>query len=288
MESPEESPANDRLQLRVHGQANLPTLVYLPGLHGDWTLVSSFRAAVSGRARLVEMTYPRTQAWSLETYAREIKAALVAQGISRGWLLGESFGSQIVWPLVALAGGGFEVEGIILAGGFVRHPVKWGVRLACALSTRWPRWFVRAAVFVYGRYAVFRHRHAPETLASMEEFIRRRLEPLDRRAIRQRLELIAQNDLRPLARQVRLPVFSLVGLVDPIVPALPVWLWLRRNCPGYRGSRLFWSADHNVLGTAPAQCCAQVLKWIQAIQQSPPHPGTPPREDRPGPPTPKA
>jgi hypothetical protein len=29
----------ERLEVRVHGAASWPTLVYLPGLHGDWTLI---------------------------------------------------------------------------------------------------------------------------------------------------------------------------------------------------------------------------------------------------------
>ena len=67
---------NEELQLRIHGDAALPTLIYLPGLHGDWTLVTSFRLALAGRVRFVEFTYPRTLMWSLEDYARAIEAAL--------------------------------------------------------------------------------------------------------------------------------------------------------------------------------------------------------------------
>jgi len=271
MTSVEAMPASGRsgeeqesLQLRVHGAPSLPTLIYLPGLHGDWTLVSSFRAAVAGKARLVEMTYPRTLEWSLEEYAQAIRTALIANGIQRGWLVGESFGSQIVWPMVAGSGGGFEVEGIILAGGFVRHPINWGVRLAHFMSHRWPRWFLRAALWAYGHYAVLRHRRAPETLDSIQEFMHRRLDPLDRLAIRHRLGLIAENDPRPVAGQVRVPLFALIGLIDPIVPALPVWLWLRRHCPGYSGGRLLIRADHNVLGTAPRQAAEQIMRWVQA------------------------
>jgi pimeloyl-ACP methyl ester carboxylesterase len=251
--------------LRVYGGEDLPTLIYLPGLHGDWTLVSSFRAAVAGRARFVEITYPRTSSWSLADYAQAIREAVVAKGITRGWLLGESFGSQIVWQWVSAASADFEVEGVFLAGGFVRHSVPWGVRLARFMSARWPRWFVRTVVFIYARYAAFRHRNAPETYACLQEFIARRLEPLDRLAIRHRLGLIADNDLRPIARRTRLPVFSLMGLIDPIVPALPAWLWLRTHCPGYRGARLFGRADHNVLGTAPGQAAEQILRWIRTI-----------------------
>lgn len=253
----------DRLEIRIHGDASRPILIYLPGLHGDWTLVSSFRAAVAGKARFVEFTYPPTVDWTLDDYAEAIRASLLEHGITRGWLLGESFGSQIVWPFVANCSPDFTVEGIVLAGGFARHPVNWGVHLAQAMSTRWPRWFVQAALSAYGKYATFRHRHAPETLASIEKFIQRRLEPSDRLAIAHRLKLIAQSDPRPIARQTGQPVLALIGLVDPIVPALPVWLWFRRNCPGYRGARLIWNADHNVLGTAPQKSVAQILKWIE-------------------------
>src|SRR6266487_4632921 len=175
---------SESIQIRVHGEASLPTLVYLPGLHGDWTLVSSFRAAMAGKVRFVEFAYPRTTTWSLDEHAEAIEVALLSRGIVRGWLLGESFGSQPAWQLVGRLvkdqseptdpswkgsppprtsksllpsmdpkcgseswppsdgrdGGGvdgvpltrprFRVEGLILAGGFVRHPVIWAVRMA--------------------------------------------------------------------------------------------------------------------------------------------------------------
>src|SRR5438034_874396 len=168
----------DELQLRVHGDALLPTLVYLPGMHGDWTLVSSFRAAIAGRVRFVEFAYPRTVTWSLDDYAAAIEEALLANGIERGWLLGESFGSQPAWAIIARdqipgepilsreenrhgvsevrlpsSGGGgsnvrkpprsqrhFQTQGLILAGGFVRHPVNWAVRMAGLVSSATPLW----------------------------------------------------------------------------------------------------------------------------------------------------
>src|SRR5205807_4431309 len=91
----------DELRIRVQGDGSLPTLVYLPGMHGDWTLVSSFRAAIAGRVRFVEFAYPRTVTWSLDDYAAAIEEALLANGIERGWLLGESFGSQPAWAIIA-------------------------------------------------------------------------------------------------------------------------------------------------------------------------------------------
>src|ERR1700726_4801941 len=90
----------EELQIRIHGDSNKPTLIYLPGLHGDWTLVTGFRSALIGRARFVEITYPRSLTWNIEDYANAIESALLSRGITRGWLLGESFGSQLTWPLL--------------------------------------------------------------------------------------------------------------------------------------------------------------------------------------------
>ena len=277
----------EELQIRVHGPADQPTLVYLPGIHGDWTLVSSFRAALAGRARFVEFTYPRSLTWSLDEYAAAIEDALLANENNQGWVLGESFGSQVAWPFVArnatsilsppertvlhpAVGQGkisaceterFQTQGLILAGGFVRYPSRWGVLLArrfCrGVSLTWLTRFLH----YYAKYAKFRHRHAPETLASIDEFIARRTE-LDRQAAVHRLSLIHQYDPSSIARQTRLPVYSLSGFFDPIVPWWQVRPWLRRNCPGYQGGKTILRADHNVLGTAPKIAADQVASWI--------------------------
>src|SRR6266446_7487090 len=118
----------EKMAVRVHGADCGRTLIYLPGLHGDWTLIGRFRKALRGRVRFVEVTYPRTLAWSLEDYAAGVEAALAQQGIFTGWLLGESFSSLVVWPI--LARNRFQAHGVVLSGGFVRHPMRWGVRLA--------------------------------------------------------------------------------------------------------------------------------------------------------------
>jgi pimeloyl-ACP methyl ester carboxylesterase len=249
----------ETLELRVHGDAALPTLVYLPGLHGDWTLVGSFRRALGGQVRFVEVTYPRTLTWSLEDYARGVEIALAGQGIVRGWLLGESFSSQVVWALVAR--GQFQIEGVILAGGFVRHPMRRGVRLAERLCGGMSLRLLTGILFGYARVARFRFRHAPDVLANINEFIARRTE-LDRQAAAHRLHLIAQNDPRLIAGQVTVPVYALSGLVDPVVPWFWVRPWLKRNCPRLRDYRIIWGADHNVLGTGSRAAAEQVLRWM--------------------------
>src|SRR5207245_6039484 len=84
----------------------------------------------------------------------------------------------------------------------------------------------------------------------------------DRQAIVRRYTLIAENDLRLVARQTHFPVFYLAGLVDPLVPWCYVRWWLRKNCPVYRGGKTMWRADHNVLGTAPSASSKLICQWM--------------------------
>ena len=250
---------SEHLQFRLYGGPLLPTLVYLPGLHGDWTLVGGFRQAMAGSVRFVETTYPRTVDWSLDDYAQAVEQGLAGHGVTRGWLLGESFSSQVVWSLAAR--GRFQVEGVILAGGFVRHPMQRGVRVAEYICGGISLSLLTGVLFGYARFARFRYRRSPETLAGITEFIARRTE-LDRQAAKHRLRLIAQNDPRAVARQISVPVYGLSGFLDPIVPWFWIRRWLKKNCPSLRDYKIVWQADHNVLGTAPREAAGQVLRWM--------------------------
>jgi pimeloyl-ACP methyl ester carboxylesterase len=255
----------EELQIRVFGDATLPTLVYLPGLHGDWTLIAGFRAALNGHVRFVEITYPRTLTWTIEDYAAEIEKALLARGIDHGWLVGESFGSQPAWGLVArsAAGAQFKIDGLILAAGFVKYPVSWGPLLLRRLGGWRPQGLYRLTMRIYAWYHRLFYRLTPEARKDMDEFIARRT-PLDRRAMSHRLDLIHGYNPRPIARGCRVPVHYLAGAFDPLVPWPHVRRWLQANCPGYRGGRTIIFADHNVLASAPGTSARQLLKWMNA------------------------
>ncbi len=249
----------EELQLRIYGDAALPTLIYFPGLHGDWTLVGGFRKHLLGHVRFVEFTYPRTLTWTLEDYAANIEIALAKNGITHGWLLGESFGSQIVWPLVRR--GKFQAQGIILAGGFVKHPMRWGARLSEKLCGQIPFSILVQIMLAFTKFARACYCRSLETSIAIDEFAVRRTE-LDRQAMQHRLHLIAESDPRTVASATKLPVFYLSGGFDPIVPWPCVKYWLQQHCPTLRASQIIFIADHNILGTASAQAARQVLAWI--------------------------
>lgn len=259
---------SESIQLRLHhARPSNPTLVYLPGLHGDWTLLAPFRSALGAQCQLVEFTYPRRTDWKLEDYASAVASALAAQGIHRAWLLGESFSSQIAWKLLADQRARNDrrtpqFEGLILAGGFVRHPWPWGVALAHRASGAVPMWLLKAACRTYGKVAGRKACDCPALAADLDEFVQRRTTETDRAAITSRYTIISENDLRPIAESCQLPVFQLSGGIDPIVPWWEVRPWLRRHCPGYRGSRIIAAAGHNVLMSAPHESARQILDWI--------------------------
>jgi pimeloyl-ACP methyl ester carboxylesterase len=250
----------EQLQIRIHGDPALPVLVYLPGTHGDWTLIGNFRQAFDCRVRFVEFTYPRTLEWSLVQYADAVEAALLEQGITHGWVVGESFGSQVAWQLVA-PGRRFCAEGLVLAGGFIRHPFLWEVRAARVFFDRISLAWMTRLLGTYARLARFRFRKSPVTIAGIQEFVERRTE-LDQRAIVHRLRLIHGHDPREIAGAVTVPVYQLTGFFDPAVAWPWVRRWLRKHCPALKDSRVILSADHNVLGTAPGESARQVLQWM--------------------------
>ena len=220
---------------------------------------AAFARPSADQVRFVEFTYPRTLTWSLDDYAAAIETALAQNGITGGWLLGESYGSQVLWAMVAR--GKFTAQGVILAGGFVKHPLRWAVRLAEKLTGRISDAMVVRLIFAYAKIARFRYRRSPETLANIDEFVSRRT-GFDRRAAQHRLHLIAENDPRPDRPPDQAAGLWLTGVPDPIVPWPWVRHWLKKNCPALRDYKLIWSGDHNVLSTTPRESTRQVLEWM--------------------------
>jgi hypothetical protein len=65
-----------------------------------------------------------------------------------------------------------------------------------------------------------------------------------------------------VAKDPGVPVYSVTGLIDPIVPWPWTRYWLRRNCPALREYKIVIFADHNVLGTAPRKSANIIVDWI--------------------------
>jgi pimeloyl-ACP methyl ester carboxylesterase len=249
------------MKCRIHGDG--PPIVYLPGLHGDWTLVGGFRRRLPAHVRFVEFAYPVSESVSLRELAAAIHDALEHAGVADCTLLAESFGSQVAWAMLAEPRPGVRVRRLVLSGGFVRHPWMGGVRLSRRLYHAGGRMADRM-LSVYPSAALLAYERRPELRDDLRTFVENRGMPGDSGAIRHRLRLIAEADYRGVAARTVLPVHHLTGVWDAVVPWPPVRRWLRRHCPGYRGTRPVWSADHAVLVGRPSAAARQVLEWTVA------------------------
>jgi len=239
-------------------------------------LISGFRRALAGRVRFVEVAYPSTLTWSLEEHAAAVETALNEHRIAVGWLLAESFSSQVAWAI--LARNKFAANGLILAGGFVRHPWTWAVRMTQSVFSDFSFSLLSRVFCVYAWVTPYRFRKSPETYREIQNFIAG-LTPQDIQGFKHRLELIAQNDPSLHASRATLPIYALAGLFDPVVPWPWVRRWLRKNCQSLKQYRVIARADHNVLGTAPLASAEQVLDWMKKTpssnSQAPDKPQTP-------------
>ena len=250
----------ESVRIRIGGGDRAQTLIYLPGLHGDWTLIGGFRKAIGDRARFVEVAYPDTLSWTVKDHAAAVETALGAAGIGHAWLLGESFSSQVVWAMLERRQ--FHIDGVILAGGFVRHPTRWAANLIGRCARGIPAALIRTLLMGYAKLGPWRFRGDPQTETAIRAYIDGFTDQKRKAAIH-RLRLVAENDPFKAALQSRIPLFALAGFWDPIVPWFVVRPWLRRNCPGLRDFKIIGSADHNVLGTAPSAAAAMVLDWMK-------------------------
>ena len=246
------------ISIRVHPGSG-PTLIYLPGLHGDWGLIGEFRRGLGDRVRFVEFSYSN-EPLSLQTLAAGVHDALTQAGVASGWLLGQSFGSQVGWALLER---GFAADGVVLAGGFVKHPWPWGVALMRGIMGGLPAGVIKPAYSAYTAASNMLNRRDGRQAAELMEFAARR-DASQWRAAAWRLRLIAASDPRPVARRTQAPVHYLGGGVDPLVPWPIVTRWLQRECPGYKGRAIFPFADHNVLGSSPRESAEHILAWLGA------------------------
>lgn len=216
------------------------------------------RLELKDKVRWVDIAYPELKSQDIRDYARAVLAALEESGIKKGWVLAESFGSQVAWELVRHGKGAIDIEGIILAGGFIRHPLPWGARLLKKLSYAFPRGTTNA-MGIAGAFLCRKMARNEEMMEDLKSF------PFDKRSLigfGNRLALIAGNDPRETARKTDIPVYMIAGFWDFLVPLPLVWLWLKRHCPGYREGKVVFFADHAVAVSRPVETAKAILLWM--------------------------
>jgi pimeloyl-ACP methyl ester carboxylesterase len=251
----------EQIEYQVSGPNDLPKLIYLPGLHGDWSLLSGFRANVYGSVQLIEMRYPNTRSWTINDYSNAIMKILFDINVNSGFILAESFGSQVAWALLA---NGYKPKAVILAGGFVRYPFISILKNVKLIFRAIPYSILRIMLKAYALISRLRYLNARENFDNMTEFLRLRTDE-NRLAACHRLELIKRCDFRDMISHTDIPIFYLSGFWDPIVPWPFVISWLKDNCNSFCASKILINADHLVLATAPKDSANLIINWIKHV-----------------------
>ncbi len=247
--------ASDRLLHRISGPEQAPVLVYVPGIHGDWTPMVNCRGYLARRLRLVELAYPWRARWLLDDFADALAAKLDELGIESAHLLAESFGSIVGWQFALTRPR--RVRSLVLAGGFCRPP--WSSFLPAALATMAaipPRW-VDSVIGAYIRLHAGRRDYDAD--AGFPPFSASRGRE-GWRACRNRLRVIRATDLRRRLGEIRCPVAYVGGGRDLVVPVRREIRCLRESLhPDCRFTQwIVEGAPHPILPARPQS----VANWI--------------------------
>lgn len=254
-----------RLAYRVTGDAGAPPLVYLPGVHGDWTPLAQARGPLSQRFRLIEVAYPRHPEWDFEHYVEALSDLFDSLKTGPVHVAAESFGSLVGWEFALREAE--RIRSMILVGGFTQSPgyrVNFARRGLQLLPSKVLETGIDAYVALRGR-----HRVIPEMAGDTRPYAAVRT-PKGRLATARRFELIRSADYVPILPDIAFPVRYIGGAADRVVPVKREIELLETHLPPPSGfeSHLIPDAPHMIIASHPEVTVRRITEWIRRQEQS--------------------
>ena len=255
------------LVFQTSGSPRAAPILYLPGVHGDWTAQAEVRSRLSEEFYFVETAYPRVSNWSINDYACAVNRLLNHLGIDSPHVVGESFGSLVGWQF------GMEspnrVQSFTLIGGFTRPPrFRVAAAAAAALKTV-PTGLLEWGIDSYvARKSGLGERRETFDMGAYPATRTQR----GRLAAANRMAIIQATDFRDRLSQVRFPVRYLGGSNDIVVPVRreidTLLAHLPPNCD-FQGE-LLTRAPHTIIASHPEQTVNHLSRWIREIESKNP------------------
>lgn len=264
MRGEEAETAGAELVYRVRGGDGAVPVVYLPGVHGDWTPQAAASQLLAGTFRLVEISYPKEPLWRMGDYASALVALLDRLEIESAHVVAESFGSLVGWEFALEHQS--RVRSMVIVGGFCQPPgprkvlfAKWGLSV---LPTGLFERGVNAYVAIRKHQGKLEH---PEMEVDLPYSAVRT--DLGRTATVSRFELICTSDYRLHLHEVSFPVRYIGGDSDLIVPVRREIRTLGELLPEEVGfqSRLIADAPHMIISSHPVETVEQITDWIMEV-----------------------
>lgn len=255
----------DALIFREIGDASAPPLIYLPGVHGDWTPQAAARPMLSANFRLVELTYPKQPTWNVGYYVAALQQLMDGLDIKSAHLVAESFGSVIAWQF------GLElpkrIRSLILVGGFCQPPGNRRLSIGRLGLSLLPTPLFEAGV---DRYVSMRERQGrlkPEDGSAAYSSVR---SDIGRRATVRRLELIQSRDYQSNLHAISFPVRYIGGERDVTVPVRREIQTLENSLPQEADfkSRVIPKGPHMIISSHPDETAGQIIAWAQESENA--------------------
>ena len=248
---------------QVVGDATAPPIVYLPGVHGDWTAQSQAREHLGRDFHLIEIAYPRIENWSIDDFAHALKELLDGLGIESAHIVGESFGSLVGWRFGVLHPD--RVRSHTLVGGFARPPRFRVAGAAATILRSLPTTMLESAIDLYvaGKSVLGEKREAFDSGAYPATRTER-----GRIATANRMSIIQSIDFRDQLQEIRFPVRYVGGARDIVVPVRREIATLDAHLPPHCDfqSELITGAPHNIIASRPEETVQHITRWIREAE----------------------
>ncbi len=245
------------------GDRNAPPILYLPGVHGDWTPQLAARPLLSRDFRFIETAYPRIETWSIDDFAQALKNLLDDLGIESAHIVGESFGSLVMWQF-GIANPE-RVRSFTLVGGFSRPPRFRVAAAAAAALKSLPTSLLESAIDLYvaGRSALGEDRESFDIGAYPAA---RTLQ--GRRATAKRMSIIQASDFTAQLQEIKFPVRYLGATNDIVVPVRREIATLLAHLPPHCDfqSELVAGAPHAMIASHAKQTVEHLSRWVREIE----------------------
>lgn len=247
------------------GDRTAPPVVYLPGVHGDWTPQGQARLILSREFHFVETAYPRIHDWSIENFARALNDLLDHLGIKSAHVVAESFGSLVGWQF-GIANSE-RLRSLTLVGGFSRAP-RFGVAAAASAAVKLiPPLIMETAIdsYVAGKSAIGEKRETFETGAYPASRTKR-----GQQAVSNRMRIIQGADFRPHLESIGFPVRYIGGARDIIVPVRREIATLVATLPDHCEfeSELVPRAPHALIASHPKHTAEWIASGVRKAEKA--------------------
>lgn len=251
---------------QVSGQEDTPPVVYLPGVHGDWTPLNRARPLLAERLLLIEAAYPRVEHWTLEDFSQSLANLLDVLELQSVHVIGESFGSLVGWEFgLSFAE---RVRSLILVGGFSQPPRYRAAGTVSSALRVLPTLLLEKGIDWYVALKT-RRGQARTSPGSVPPYPATRTER-GKFATARRMAIIQRSDFRQRLRDVRFPVRYIGGGADWVIPVRREIETLERTLPRgceFKG-KVIEGAPHMIIASHPEQTVDQIVSWVQEVDDN--------------------